>query len=161
MSRISDLFSTGVLFITFGFLSPPPSVRSLVLRDVSLPGGVGEDRVLTRPGSRLPCATLRPEGPGTLAVSPGSAILWHQVLMWYVMEMLCVFGKAPHTTTRYRLRPTVVLCRYQTLFTWLLSDTVLQHNASLCRSDIYNKRQFRSTHARARTHTHTHTHTHN
>ncbi len=74
-------------FITFGFLRVPPSVRSLVLRDVSLPDGLGEDRLLTRPWSPLlgvklsPGPLLRPEEPGTLAASPESVILWYLVLL--------------------------------------------------------------------------------
>ena len=54
----------------------------------------------------------------------------------------------------YRLRPTAVLCRCQTLFTWLLPDAVLQNNVSFCRLDIYNKRQFRSL-SLSLSHTHT------
>lgn len=97
MSGLSVLYYTvksysyfhpfGVSFITLGFLRAPPSVRSLVLRDVSLPGGVGEDRLLTRPGSPLPAVKLRlapllrPEELGTLALSPESVILWYQVLL--------------------------------------------------------------------------------
>lgn len=71
-----------VSFVTFVFLRAPPSVRSLVLRDGSLPGGVEEDRLLTRPGSPLPWVKLSPvpllspEQLGTLAASPESVIFF-------------------------------------------------------------------------------------
>ena len=75
------MFQKGVSFITFGFLKTPPSVKSLVLSEVSLAGGAGEDRLLTRPSSPLPwgklspAPLLRPEQPGTLVVSSESVIL--------------------------------------------------------------------------------------
>ncbi|KAG7226551.1 hypothetical protein INR49_003708, partial [Caranx melampygus] len=68
----------------------PPSVKSLVLRDDSLPGGAGEERLLTVPGSPLPAMRLipaplpRPEGPGALAESPGSVIMgWGGVVFHF------------------------------------------------------------------------------
>lgn len=79
MHRVCDL-SFSESFITFGFFKAPPSVRSLVLRDVSLPEGVGEDKLLTRPGSTLPgmklspAPLLWPEEPGIVGASPESVI---------------------------------------------------------------------------------------
>lgn len=70
MHNISDL-SFSESFITFGFLKAPPSVRSLVLRDASLPEGVGEDKLLTRPGSAIPGVKHSPApllGPGELGI---------------------------------------------------------------------------------------------
>lgn len=86
MHHISD-FSFSESFITFGFLKAPPSVRSLVLRDVSLPDGVGEDKLLTRPGSALPGVKLSPapllwlEQPGIVGASPESVIVWSPCLL--------------------------------------------------------------------------------
>lgn len=74
--------------ITFVFLKPPPRVRSLVLRDASLPGGGGEVRVLTRPASPLP----RPEKPGTLAASPESLIFYY---LPYVLSVFDLFTACP------------------------------------------------------------------
>lgn len=64
-------------------------MKSLVLRDGSLPGGAGEARLLTMvpgtgsplPAKRLtPAPLLRPEGPGALAESPGSVMTaWEEV----------------------------------------------------------------------------------
>ncbi|TNN47038.1 hypothetical protein EYF80_042771 [Liparis tanakae] len=55
-------------------ITTPPSVRSLVRSDVSLPGGAGAERLLTRPGSPRPAGNPRPEQPGRLAGSPESVM---------------------------------------------------------------------------------------
>lgn len=61
-------------------MKAPPNVRSLVLREVNLTGGGGEDKLLTVAGSPLaavklsPALLLSPEELGNLGASPESDI---------------------------------------------------------------------------------------
>lgn len=86
-NKHAALLTPGLCSVTLVFLKPPPSVRSRVLRDVSLPGGGGEVRVLTRAASALPSPAplLGEEKPGTLAASPES------LMSRYLLCFLSVF----------------------------------------------------------------------
>lgn len=105
------ILSFGKALITFGFLKAPPSVRSLVLSDVSRPDGVGEDKLLTRPGSALPGVKLSPaplfwpEEPGTVAASPESVILRYLGLL-SISEFFSTRG--------FHATKTLLLCNYIT-----------------------------------------------
>lgn len=106
---------------TLGFLKAPPSVRSLVLSDVSLPGGVGEDKPLTRPGSATPAAKLGaapllwPEelGAAAAAASPASVIVRCQGPCAHHGS----FSTA-HKTRHESLCADVTGCAHPTLLFW-------------------------------------------